>query len=61
MLDIWTDEVYTIGLVSGVLQPIVATKRLHNLPEQGFYNWDPGAHFGAYRPDRFWLSKKKRR
>lgn len=61
MLDIWTDEVYTIGLVSGVLQPIVATKRLQNLPEQGFYNWDPGAHFGAYRPDRFWLSKKKRR
>ena len=32
MLDIWTDEVYTIGLVSGVLQPIVATKRLQNLP-----------------------------
>lgn len=61
MLDIWTDQVYTIGIVSGVLQPIVATKRLQNLPEQGFYNWDPGAHFGAYRPDRFWLAKKKRR
>ena len=61
MLDIWTDEVYTIGLVSGVLQPIVATQRLRNLPDEGFYNWDPGAHFGVYRPDRFWLAPKKRR
>lgn len=61
MLDIWTDEVYTIGLVSGVLQPIVANQRLRNLPDEGFYNWDPGAHFGVYRPDRFWLAPKKRR
>ncbi len=61
MSDIWTNEVYTVGLISGVLQPIVATKRLQNLPDEGFYNWDPGAHFGAYRPDRFWLASKKRR
>jgi peptide/nickel transport system substrate-binding protein len=58
MLDIWTDEVYTVGLVSGVLQPIVAVAALQNLPADGFYNWDPGAHFGAYRPDRFWLKKR---
>jgi len=55
MLDIWTNQVYTIGLVAGVLQPVVASGRLQNLPEEGFYNWDPGAHFGVYRPDRFWL------
>ncbi|WP_372988460.1 ABC transporter substrate-binding protein, partial [Marinobacter sp.] len=55
MLDIWTDQVFTIGLASGVLQPVVATTRLQNLPDEGFYNWDPGAHFGCYRPDRFWL------
>lgn len=61
MLDIWTDEVYTIGLVSGVLQPIVVNDRLQNVPEEGFYNWDPGAHFGVYRPERFWLEKKARR
>ena len=58
MLDLWTDEVYTIGVVSGVPQPIVATKKLQNVPTDGFYNWDPGAHFGIFRPDRFWLSKK---
>lgn len=55
MLDIWTNQVFTIGLASGVLQPVVASTRLENLPEEGFYNWDPGAHFGCYRPDRFWL------
>jgi peptide/nickel transport system substrate-binding protein len=25
------------------------------VPEQGFYNWDPGAFFGIYRPDTFWF------
>jgi peptide/nickel transport system substrate-binding protein len=61
MLDIWTDQVYTIGLVSGVLQPVVVSRRLQNVPNEGFFNWDPGAHFGAYRPDRFWLAKGKRK
>jgi peptide/nickel transport system substrate-binding protein len=26
-----------------------------NVPEKGFYNWDPGAFFGVYRPDTFWF------
>ena len=56
MLDIYTDRVYTIGLVSRVPQPIVISKRLRNIPEKGIYNWDPGAHFGLYRPDTFWLA-----
>jgi len=55
MLDIWTDDVYTVGLISGVLQPVVAAKAIQNLPDEGFYNWNPGAHFGAYRLDRLWL------
>jgi peptide/nickel transport system substrate-binding protein len=55
MLSIWADEVYTIGLVAGVLQPVVVTNRLRNLPVEGVYNWDPGAHFGMYKPDTFWL------
>jgi peptide/nickel transport system substrate-binding protein len=25
------------------------------VPEEGFYNWDPGAFFGIYKPDTFWL------
>ncbi|MGI9435131.1 MAG: ABC transporter substrate-binding protein, partial [Geminicoccaceae bacterium] len=48
MLDIYNDQVYTIGLASGVFQPIVAHSALRNLPTEGVYNWEPGAHFGMY-------------
>jgi peptide/nickel transport system substrate-binding protein len=55
MLGIFTDQVYTIGTVSGVPQPVVVSERLHNVPEKGIYSWDPGSHFGIYKPDSFWL------
>lgn len=55
MLKIWADEVYSIGTVAGVLQPVVVSDRLRNVPKQGIYNWDPGAYFGIYKPDRFWF------
>ncbi len=55
MLQIFTDQVYTIGTVSAVPQPVVVGNRLHNVPEQGVYSWDPGAHFGVYKPDCFWI------
>jgi peptide/nickel transport system substrate-binding protein len=58
MLAIFTDQVYTIGTVAGVEQPVVVSSRLHNVPKTGVYNWDPGAHFGIYEPDRFWLDPK---
>ena len=55
MLQIWADEVFAIGTVAGVVQPVVVSDKLHNVPEEGFYNWDPGAFFGIYKPDTFWL------
>ena len=55
MLRIWADEVYSIGLIAGVPQPVVVSTRLRNVPEEGMYNWDPGAHFGMYKPDTFWF------
>src|SRR6516165_9981784 len=55
MLQIWADEVFSIGTVAGVLQPIVVNAKLRNVPEQGIYNWDPGAFFGVYKPDGFWF------
>ena len=58
MQDLYTSEVYVIGLVAGVLQPVVTNSRLQNIPDEGYYNWDPGAHFGCYRPDTFWLASK---
>jgi len=57
MLAIHADQVYTIGTVSGVLQPVEVSNRLRNVPVEGIYNWDPGAFFGIYRPDTFWLAE----
>ena len=57
MLRIWADEVYSIGLVAGVQQPVVVNTRLRNVPSDGIYNWDPGAHFGFYKPDGFWFDQ----
>ena len=56
VLDIYSDQVLSIGLVSGVPQVVVVNERLHNVPADAIYNWDPGAHFGIYRPDTFWLA-----
>ena len=55
MLAIHADRVLTIGLVAQVPQPVVVSDRLRNVPEQGVYNFDPGAFFGVYKPDRFWF------
>ena len=57
MLTIWADEVFSIGLVAGVQQPVVVSDRLRNVPSDGIYNWDPGAHFGIYKPDGFWFAE----
>ena len=58
MLGIYADQVFTIGLISGVFQPVVVNNTLRNVPKKGIYNWDPGAHFGIYRPDTFWFTDK---
>jgi peptide/nickel transport system substrate-binding protein len=57
MLAIHADQVFMIGIVSGVMQPIVVRDGLRNVPKEGIYNWDPGAHFGIYRPDTFWFDR----
>ncbi|HHK73733.1 MAG TPA: ABC transporter substrate-binding protein [Rhizobiales bacterium] len=58
MLEIQADQVFSIGLIAGVLQPVAVNSRLRNVPFKGVYNWDPGAHFGIYRPDTFWYEKE---
>jgi peptide/nickel transport system substrate-binding protein len=61
MLGIWADEVFSIGTVAGVLQPVVVNAKLRNVPEDGIYNWDPGAFFGMYKPDGFWFDTSEKR
>jgi len=55
MLEIHAEQQFVIGVVSGVPQPIVVRNQVQGVPEKGIYNWDPGAFFGVYRPDTFWL------
>lgn len=55
MLRIYADQVFVIGTVNGVPQPVVVSNQLRNVPESAVYNWDPGAQFGIYKPDTFWL------
>ena len=57
MLDIHAEQMTSIGTVQGVLQPVVVANRLRNVPEEGIYSWNPGAHFGVYNPDTFWVSE----
>ena len=61
MLGIWAEEVFSIGTVAGVLQPVVVNAKLRNVPEEGIYNWDPGAFFGIYKPDGFWFDMSETR
>jgi peptide/nickel transport system substrate-binding protein len=55
MLQLYADQVYSIGIVADVPQPVVVSRRLHNVPEMATYTFDPGAYFGIYHPDLFWL------
>ncbi len=57
MLRIHHDMLFSIGIVSGVPQPVVVRKTLMNVPVKAVYNWDPGAQFGVYRPDTFWFAR----
>ncbi|SLN20058.1 ABC transporter substrate-binding protein [Oceanibacterium hippocampi] len=56
MLSIHAEQQFAISLISGVLQPVVVRRGLMNVPTDAVYNWDPGAHFGIYRPDTFWFA-----
>ena len=56
MLQISANQVFTIGIVSGVDQIVVVADNLENVPERGIYNFDPGGYFGIYHPDTFFFS-----
>ena len=61
MLQINARQVYSIGLIAGVPQPIVVNRALRNVPDKAIFNWDPGAQFGIYMPDTFWFDDACRR
>ena len=55
ILEIYSEQVFSIGLIAAVPQPVVADEALRNLPDEAIFNWEPGAQFGIHRPDTFWF------
>ncbi len=56
MLKNFCEQVYSIGIVNSVPQPIVVNRLLRNVPEKAIYAWSPTSYFGIYHPDIFWLA-----
>jgi peptide/nickel transport system substrate-binding protein len=52
-----TDEVFSIGTVNGIPQPIVVGLKVRNVPPVGYYAWEPGGYIGLYQPDTFWIAR----
>ncbi|HUS52455.1 MAG TPA: ABC transporter substrate-binding protein [Thermohalobaculum sp.] len=55
MLDIHADQVFIIGTVSRAPIPVASVAKLRNVPTEGLYAWDPGAHLGVHRMDEFFF------
>ena len=55
MLSVYTDNVFSVGLVNATLLPIVTSSRLRNIPEKGLFSFNPTCYFGIYMPDIFWF------
>ena len=55
MLTIYTQNVFSIGLVNQTHQPVLAASRLRNVPADGLFGFEPTAYLGVYNPDTFWL------
>ncbi|WP_438752388.1 ABC transporter substrate-binding protein [Pararhizobium sp. O133] len=58
MLDIYAQQVFSIGIVNASLQPVLHSARLRNIPEKGLYGFDPTCYLGVYMPDTFWYSSE---
>lgn len=58
MLSIYTDQVFSIGIVNASLQPILVAKKLRNVPDTALYGFDPTCYFGVYKPDTFWIEQE---
>lgn len=57
MLAIYTDQVFSIGLINGTLQPVLYTAKLQNVPHKAIYGFDPTSYLGIYLPDTFWMKE----
>ena len=56
ILSVNADEVFSIGTVNEVRQPVTVGKKVRNVPDKGYWAWDPGGYIGLYEPDTFWIA-----
>ncbi len=56
MLEIYADNLFTIGVVNSTKQPVVTAADLQNVPADGVFAFDPGGYFGIYNPETFWFN-----
>ncbi len=57
ILSTSADQVFSIGTVNGIRQPLVVGPKIRNVPKEGYYAWDPGGYIGLYQPDTFWVAQ----
>ena len=57
ILETNADEVFSIGTVNGIRQPVVVGPKVRNVPKEGYHAWDPGGYIGLYQPDTFWIAQ----
>lgn len=57
MLSVYTQGVFSIGLINGTLQPILKSAKLRNVPDKALYGFDPTSYLGIYMPDAFWYEE----
>lgn len=58
MLDLYSDQVFSIGIVNASRQPVLRSAHLQNVPDAGLYGFDPTCYLGVYKPDTFWLARE---
>jgi peptide/nickel transport system substrate-binding protein len=56
MLEIYSNQVFSIGLVNAALQPVIRTNKMRNMPDTGLYGFST-SYLGIYMPDTFWLER----
>lgn len=57
MLRNHAENQWSIGTISGALQPIVVRNGLQGLPARALYSWEPTAMLGIYRVDEIYWNK----
>ncbi len=57
ILQLWSEQVFCIGTVANIPQPIVVAAGFQNVPDKGIWSWEPG-RISAHLPVRQFLGRE---